>query len=183
MGSRNEAELTCLAQSSLLRLRPSCSASRSRLTLSRSFCSCFPCQTHTSDLFFQLCWQGFMPTLRLPLHPSVGPAASLKWRDTFFYFLPSLLPSSGLLTISSFLPQCWGLTQARSALPLSHTPPLFSFVLGISHHNIIFYSILTHAMPNFLCWEGTFLSLTDLSTAALLQAPYVTAGGRNVHRP
>ena len=38
-----EAEPTCLAQSSLLRLRPSCSSSRSRLMLSRSFCSCRPC--------------------------------------------------------------------------------------------------------------------------------------------
>lgn len=38
-----EARPTCLAQSSLLRLRPSCSSSRSRLMLSRSFCSCRPC--------------------------------------------------------------------------------------------------------------------------------------------
>lgn len=125
--SRNEAGLTCLAQSSLLRLRPSCSSSRSRLTLSRSFWSCFPCQTHTSDLFLQLCWQGFMPTL--PLHPSVGPAAYPKWRDTF-YFLPSLLPSSGLLKISSFFPHCWGLTQARKCSIAEPYPAPFQFCSG-----------------------------------------------------
>lgn len=53
-GAGPEAELTCLAQSSLLRLSPSCSASRSRLTLSSSFCSCRPCQAQTSDLLFTL---------------------------------------------------------------------------------------------------------------------------------
>lgn len=43
-GTGAQAKPTCLAQSSLLRLRPSCSSSRSRLMLSRSFCSCRPCQ-------------------------------------------------------------------------------------------------------------------------------------------
>lgn len=42
-GAGIEAGPTCLAQSSLLRCRPSCSSSRSRLMLSRSFCSCRPC--------------------------------------------------------------------------------------------------------------------------------------------
>lgn len=158
VGSRNEAELTCLAQSSLLRLRPSCSSSRSRLTLSRSFCSCFPCQTHTSDLFFQLCWQGFMPTLP-PAPPSLSRSCCFSKVERYLLLLAISAAIFWATKISSFLPQCWGLTLARSALPLSHTPPLFSFVLGISHHNIIFYSIPTHATPNFLFWEGTFLSL------------------------
>lgn len=42
-GAGAEAGPTCLAQSSLLRLRPSCSSSLSRLIVSRSFCSCRPC--------------------------------------------------------------------------------------------------------------------------------------------
>lgn len=157
----NEAALTCLAQSSLLRLSPSCSSSRSWLTLSRSFCSRRPCQTETPDLSFSSAGGDYAYS-SLPQDPTVGLVEPPKWRDTV-YFLISLLPSSGLLKISSsFLPAVlWAesrvLHRLGSALPRSHTPsPLFSFVLGISHH-IIFYSIPTHALPNFLCREGTSL--------------------------
>lgn len=95
-------------------------------------------------------------------------SAAIFWATYHFFF---------------FSPSAGDLHRLGSALPPSHTPPLFSFVLGNSHYNIIFYSIPTHAMPNFLCWEETFLSLTGLSTVALVQAPYITTGGKNVHRP
>lgn len=75
-----EAELTCLAQSSLLRLSPSCSSFRSWLTLSSSFCSCRPCQTQTS-LTFPRAGILFFPT-----HPPGGLAAPPERKDGEIHF-------------------------------------------------------------------------------------------------
>lgn len=68
-GGGGRAGPTCLAQSSLLRLRPSCSSSRSRLTLSRSFCSCRPCHR---------CWpQSWPPSGGLASAPGGGGSSQL----------------------------------------------------------------------------------------------------------
>lgn len=125
-GAGPEAELTCLAQSSLLRLSPSCSSSRSRLTLSSSFCSCRPCQGRPQTYFSAL---RAGVDLLFPTHPSGGPTAPPKWTEVdAFYSSPSLQLSGESFTVHCNA-KCASPPDLESVLNLSDPAPRL-FLIG-----------------------------------------------------